>query len=430
MRRRPPRLHPRRRRADRDEQLRREPGRSSRSTSSRTSSRRSTRAAVRLAREAREVAGRDVFIAGSIGPLGDVELAGHDPAELYAEQARLLEGRGVDLFMVETFYDLDELETAIARGPLGLVAADRRAAHLRRRRRDARGRDGGATRPSACARSASPRSARTTAPARPPRSRRSRRWAATAPCSPRCRTSASRACRGQRIVFPHATPEYFGEFAAQARALGARLIGGCCGTTPAQIAAIRAAVDEDRAPAGSLPRPRARAGCAPFAAGDGGDAARAAAARGRVRGLGAGRPAARRQSRGADRDGARRPRLRTGAVRRRQRQPARAGADERDHGLGRDRALHRRRDDPAPDPARHDDRRARVAPARRARGGRPQHPRGHRRPARGGRLPGHARRLRGRLDRARRADREAQPRARTGTAARSTRRRRSSPASR
>ena len=70
-------------------------------------------AAVRIAREAREVAGRDVFIAGSIGPLGDVELGGLDSAELFAEQARVLEGRGVDLFMVETFYDLDELETAI-----------------------------------------------------------------------------------------------------------------------------------------------------------------------------------------------------------------------------------------------------------------------------------------------------------------------------
>src|SRR5262249_57234975 len=70
-------------------------------------------AAVRVAREAREVAGRDVFIAGSIGPLGDVELAGYDRAELYAEQANGLEGRGVDLFMVETFYDLEELETAL-----------------------------------------------------------------------------------------------------------------------------------------------------------------------------------------------------------------------------------------------------------------------------------------------------------------------------
>jgi methionine synthase / methylenetetrahydrofolate reductase(NADPH) len=53
---------------------------------------------------------------------------------------------------------------------------------------------------------------------------------------------------GQRLVFPHATPEYFGEFAAHARDLGARIIGGCCGTTPIEIAAIREAVDEQRRP--------------------------------------------------------------------------------------------------------------------------------------------------------------------------------------
>ncbi|HKT43967.1 MAG TPA: methylenetetrahydrofolate reductase, partial [Gaiellaceae bacterium] len=57
---------------------------------------------------------------------------------------------------------------------------------------------------------------------------------------------------GQRIVFPHATPAYFGEFAAQARALGAGIIGGCCGTTPAQIAAIRSAVDGNLVPAAPL----------------------------------------------------------------------------------------------------------------------------------------------------------------------------------
>src|SRR5438477_9810811 len=70
-------------------------------------------AGVRLAREAREITGRDVFIAGSIGPLGDVELRPETRAELFAEQASILEGRGADLFMIETFYDLEELETAI-----------------------------------------------------------------------------------------------------------------------------------------------------------------------------------------------------------------------------------------------------------------------------------------------------------------------------
>src|SRR5437763_13042582 len=71
-------------------------------------------AGVKLAREAREVSGRDVFVAGSIGPLG--ELSGLPPLErgpVFAEQAPILDGRGVDLFMVETFYDLDELTAAI-----------------------------------------------------------------------------------------------------------------------------------------------------------------------------------------------------------------------------------------------------------------------------------------------------------------------------
>jgi 5,10-methylenetetrahydrofolate reductase len=36
-----------------------------------------------------------------------------------------------------------------------------------------------------------------------------------------------------------ASPEYFGEFAARAVELGARLVGGCCGTTPQHIRAMR-----------------------------------------------------------------------------------------------------------------------------------------------------------------------------------------------
>jgi homocysteine S-methyltransferase len=68
---------------------------------------------------------------------------------------------------------------------------------------------------------------------------------------------------GGRLAFPHATPEYFGEFASRARALGARVIGGCCGTTPAQIAAVRAAIDENRA-SQPAPRPRERTPEAPL----------------------------------------------------------------------------------------------------------------------------------------------------------------------
>ncbi|HEV8661667.1 MAG TPA: homocysteine S-methyltransferase family protein, partial [Candidatus Methylomirabilis sp.] len=69
---------------------------------------------VKLAREAREIAGREVFIAGSIGPVGTLTEALEEPSvtaftEAYQEQARALEDRGVDLFMVETFPSLAEL---------------------------------------------------------------------------------------------------------------------------------------------------------------------------------------------------------------------------------------------------------------------------------------------------------------------------------
>ena len=57
---------------------------------------------------------------------------------------------------------------------------------------------------------------------------------------------------GNRIIYPHASPEYFAEFAAHARSLGARVIGGCCGTTPTEIAAIASAVKEEREPSAPL----------------------------------------------------------------------------------------------------------------------------------------------------------------------------------
>ena len=66
---------------------------------------------------------------------------------------------------------------------------------------------------------------------------------------------------GGRLVYPNATPDYFAEFAAQARHLGARIIGGCCGTTPAQIAAIRASVGSRTRAA--HPANRCRAGARP-----------------------------------------------------------------------------------------------------------------------------------------------------------------------
>ena len=204
--------------------------------------------AVRLAREAREMCGGEVFIAGAIGPLGDVEQ--FDVAEsglLVAEQARILEGRGVDLLLLETFYDLDELVAAIeaVRGvsqlpvvalmtfdadgqTLGGVSAGVAAARL----------DGLELAAIGANHSAGPAAALNAIA----QMRGDGRVLAALP------NVGLASLAGSRVIFPHVTPEYFSEFAAQARRLGAGLIGGCCGTTPAQIAAIRSAIDEGRAP--------------------------------------------------------------------------------------------------------------------------------------------------------------------------------------
>jgi methionine synthase / methylenetetrahydrofolate reductase (NADH) len=209
-------------------------------------------AGVKLAREAREVAGRDVFIAGSIGPLGDLAVPPAQRTEIFAEQAALLDGRGIDVFMVETFYDLNELEAAIdavrsvsslpivatltfdegaetLAGVTGAEAAERlrplglaaiganhgAGLHAALAALEAMGGDGG-----------------------PP--------LAALP------NVGLASLSGGRVIYPHATPEYFAEFAAHARRLGARLIGGCCGTTPVEIAAIASAVEEKREPAAPL----------------------------------------------------------------------------------------------------------------------------------------------------------------------------------
>jgi methionine synthase / methylenetetrahydrofolate reductase (NADH) len=207
-------------------------------------------AAVKIAREARDISGRDVFIAGSIGPLGNAGDWEADAAA-FEEQATLLEGRGVDLFMVETFYDLDELVTAIAAvravsslpivalltfdedaQTLGGVSAEGAATALATQDVAAIGANHGLGVQAAL--------------------RAIERMGDSGKPLAALPNVGLASLAGERIVFPHATPDYFEEFAAHARELGARLIGGCCGTTPTEIAAIRRAVDEGRSPSAPL----------------------------------------------------------------------------------------------------------------------------------------------------------------------------------
>jgi len=70
------------------------------------------------ARIARKVAGKDLFVAGAIGPLGKrVEplgkIAEAEAREAFKEQAEALLEGGVDLFILETFSDLNEIRYAL-----------------------------------------------------------------------------------------------------------------------------------------------------------------------------------------------------------------------------------------------------------------------------------------------------------------------------
>jgi methionine synthase I (cobalamin-dependent)/5,10-methylenetetrahydrofolate reductase len=193
----------------------------------------------------------DELVAGSLGPLGDLEGShgAENAYDVFHEQARLLEGRGVDLFMVETFFDLEELETAIAAvkdasslpivaqltfdedaETLAGVSAGEAVVRLRGLGVVAIGANCGVG-PQAALAALSEMSSRSNGVA--------------LSAQPNVGLPSR---SGGRIIYPNATPDYFSEFAAQARNLGARIIGGCCGTTPAQIAAIRAAVEEAREP--------------------------------------------------------------------------------------------------------------------------------------------------------------------------------------
>ena len=73
---------------------------------------------VKLAREAREISGQAVWIAGSVGPLGRrrtaaTACASELAADAFREQIAVLWEAGADLLIFETFSDLNELAVAV-----------------------------------------------------------------------------------------------------------------------------------------------------------------------------------------------------------------------------------------------------------------------------------------------------------------------------
>lgn len=201
------------------------------------------------ARDAREVSGRPVFVAGSVGPTGRTlpPVGMMDPREVraaYREQiSALLEG-GVDLLMIETIGSLEEMTEAVTAArevsDLPIVAqmtfsADGRtisgqsvddvASALQALNVDVIGVN--------C--SVGPRGVL----------RVLRAYRAVLPEDMPISGQPNAGWPtqiGDRLIYP-SSPDYMAQFVEEALDAGVRMIGGCCGTTPEHVAAMRAALD-------------------------------------------------------------------------------------------------------------------------------------------------------------------------------------------
>jgi len=202
---------------------------------------------VKIAREAREAARHEVLIAGSIGPPGAFRDAREATPEhirkIFREQAEALEERGVDFFVLETFGNPAELVAAVEAirsfSQLPIVAemtySEEGSTFSGARPKDAWAllhESGVQVIGANC--SVGPQD----------HLRILQDLAAVAGSFPMSAMPnvgfPQRA--GDRVIYPKSSPEYFDLFAREAVVLGARILGGCCGTTPEHIRAMVQAV--------------------------------------------------------------------------------------------------------------------------------------------------------------------------------------------
>ena len=220
-------------------------------------------AGVALAKEARSLSGQVVWIAGSAGPLGR-ELAPLGPVsktqaqEVFEQQIGYLAEAGVDLIMLETFSDLQEVREAVlaARKACGLplvaqitFTEEGRTIHGDTPEDVVAALEAldvtliGAN----CGVGPEP-----TLQVSEQMSRVSRTPLAVQP------NAGFPSYQDGRYVY-RSSPEYMAEWARQMVQAGVKLIGGCCGTTPEHIAAMRDASHEVSKVGTELSAPRPKA---------------------------------------------------------------------------------------------------------------------------------------------------------------------------
>ncbi len=207
--------------------------------------------AARLARSVADACDRPVIVAGSMGPTGEMpEPYGERPVadieEAFYQQAMALKQGGVDIIWIETMFFEDEIDAAAK-------AVERAGlAYVQTMTFDTNG----------CTMMG-------LKPQNAPQLKRDRKWNSIA-FGANCGVGPSQlvdtimgisenSSDGDVIVAKancgipkmgtdmkisyDGTPEIMADYACMARDAGARIIGGCCGTKPVHIAAMRHALD-------------------------------------------------------------------------------------------------------------------------------------------------------------------------------------------
>lgn len=208
-------------------------------------------AGVKLARQAvehlKDKQAGEAYVAGSVGPLGvrlePLGKTGLDEARAaFSEQIQALVSAGVDLLILETMPALNEAKVALeaARGSapdlpiLVMVTVDDESNCL----------DGSSPAQAAALLTEWGAGAIgvncSTGPATVLTAIEAMRTATTLPLAAMPNAGMPRAVEGRNIYL--CSPEYMASFARKAIAAGAQFVGGCCGTTPNHIRAMRSAM--------------------------------------------------------------------------------------------------------------------------------------------------------------------------------------------
>jgi len=206
------------------------------------------RAAVAVARRAVEVSGREALVAGDIGPSGAIlaplgEMTFDEAAAGFAEQAQALAAAGVDLLWMETMSDLEEVRAA--------MEGARRAAPdlplITTMTFDTHGRTMMGVTPEQAVQALSSWGAAAVGGncGNGPEEilgvlEKMRAAAPEVVLVAKANAGLPELVNGRAVY--RAGPEAMAEYARAAAAAGARIIGACCGSTPAHLKAMAAAL--------------------------------------------------------------------------------------------------------------------------------------------------------------------------------------------